>query len=240
MFKYFVLIDIKCKSTLNMRVIALNKRKLTRDNLQGNLSKFEAPMKSINKKIITIIFLLITGLSTVLAQDLITLKNNEEMKARIIRLNQKDVIFIPLNSVDTAYLLREDVKKLQYHNGITIILEETKKPEKFFDLGNDSLYLKGKEDATRCYKAYTGAFVGTLITSIFIPWGLIPAISCSATPPKTQNLGYESQQLIENPSYYNGYKTQAHKIKKKKVWGGFAIGSGITIGLIILTSALAI
>jgi len=52
------------------------------------------------------------------------------------------------------------------------------------------------------------------------------------------NLGYPDQQLIANSSYYDGYVNQAHKIKKKKVWGGFAIGSGIYIGIVAIMSVM--
>jgi len=124
------------------------------------------------KNIIALLFLLLTGFSASVAQDIITLKTGEEMKARIIKLNQKDVTFIPANSVDTAFLLREDVKKLQYQTGIIIFLTETDRPELFTDPGNDSLYIMGKNDASFYYKGYTAAAAGTLVTSIFFPWVL--------------------------------------------------------------------
>lgn len=160
------------------------------------------------------------------------------MKARIIRLNPKDVAFIPANSTDTAFLLREDVTKLQYHSGIIILLTEAEKPG--FSIGpeTDSLYTMGKNDALLYYKGYTGAAVGTLVTSIFFPWGLIPAIACSAKPPAMENLGYNNRQLMEHPGYYNGYVSEAHKIKKKKVWGGFAIGSGLFFAFALLVNVV--
>jgi len=192
------------------------------------------------KNAATLIFLILAVFSVAFAQDIITLKNGEEMKAHIIRLNRTDVTFIPVNSVDTAYLLREDVTKLHYKSGIIIFLTESETPELFPYPENDSLYILGKNDASLYYKGYTAAAAGTLVTSIFFPWGLIPAIACSSKPPSRDKLGYQNQQLIENPGYYNGYVNQAHKIKKKKVWGGFAIGSGIYIGLVAILSVMAV
>jgi len=53
-----------------------------------------------------------------------------------------------------------------------------------------------------------------------------------------ENLGYQDKKLMENHDYNMGYKEQAHKIKKKKVWNNFAIGSGVFLGLYILSGAL--
>ena len=192
------------------------------------------------KNILALIFIILTGSPAAVAQDIITLKTGEEMKARIIRLDRKDVTFIPSNGVDTAYLLREDVTKLQYRSGIIIMLAEKEMPELFIETGNDSLYILGINDASLYYKGYKGAATGTLAASIFFPWGLIPAIACSSKVPSKDNLGYPNEQLVKNSIYYEGYEKQAHKIKKKKVWGGFAIGSGIYIGLVAIMSVIAV
>ena len=105
--------------------------------------------------------------------------------------------------------------------------------------GSDSLFNLGTIDATRYYKGYKPAATGTLIASFFFPLGLIPAIACSSTTPARENLGYKDQKLMENTSYFNGYTHKAHAIKKKKVWGGFAIGSGLVIALSILMNTAA-
>ena len=190
------------------------------------------------KNTIVLFFLTYCSLSFVQAQDIITLKSGDEMKARIIKLSRTAVTFIPTNGLDTAYLLREDVIKLQYKSGITILLNETEIPELINTIESDSLFVKGMKDAKAYYKGYTGAAVGTMVTSIFFPWGLIPAIACSAKPP-AKNLGYPDQQLMANSSYRDGYVKQAHQIKKKKVWGSFAVGSGLYIGLIGVMSIVA-
>lgn len=180
-----------------------------------------------------------TGITAVTAQDIISLKSGEEVKARIIRLNPKDVTFIEENSTDTVFLYRDDISKLTYKNGIIIVLAENEMPAFTGRPADDSLFVQGQVDAGLYYKGYRPAAIGTLISSIYFPFGLIPAIACSAKAPAMENLGYRDQHLIENASYFNGYTLKAHEIKKKKVWGGFAIGSGIFIGLVILTSVAA-
>lgn len=190
-------------------------------------------------RMLLFLVLLTTGITAVTAQDIISLKSGEEVKARIIRLNTKDVTFIEENSTDTVFLYREDIAKLTYKSGIIIVLSENEMPSFIGSLADDSLFVQGQVDASMYYKGYRPAAIGTMITSIYFPFGLIPAIACSSKAPAMENLGYRDQQLMENASYYNGYTLKAHEIKKKKVWGGFAIGSGIFIGLVILTSVAA-
>ncbi len=187
-------------------------------------------------KIPTLIILIVFAISVnTKAQDIITLKSGEEIKAHIIRLNPKEVTFTLDAKPDTLSFQRDSVLKLRYNTGIVIYLTESQQPEFFFDAMNDSLYFLGAKDAKIYYRGYRLAATGTLFASFFIPWGLIPAITCSVTPPSMQSLGYQDQNLIKNPSYYKGYADKAFKIKKKKVWKNFAIGTGATLGLYIMS-----
>lgn len=194
------------------------------------------------RKIFAVLLLLFTGLSSVVAQDIITLKSGNELKARILRLNPKDVTFIPENKSDTLSMARNEITKLLYQGGTVIYLSEEERitfnNEPGSDTGSDSLYILGEKDAIRFYKGYKPAATGTLICSIFIPWGLIPAIACSSSPPKINSLDFRNNKLMENPGYYKGYTDKAFKIKKKKVWQNFAIGSGITVGCYILMAGV--
>ena len=130
------------------------------------------------------------------------------------------------------FLYRDDISKLTYKSGIIIDLTETEMPALNGGPEDDSLFVQGQADAAMYYKGYRAAAIGTMITSIYFPFGLIPAIACSSKPPAMKNLGYRDQQLMENASYFDGYTRKAHEIKKNKVWGGFAIGSGFIIGLV--------
>jgi hypothetical protein len=196
----------------------------------------------IMKKAFVLIIFIFSSLSLVTAQDIITLKSGDELKARIVRLNPKDVVFIPQNNSDTITLLRDEITMLHYQSGINIYLTENNSPALVAnnsEPGNDSLFSLGARDAGIYYTGYKAAATGTLITSFFIPWGLVPAIACSATPPSTHNLGYRNPKLMENPSYYAGYTDQAFKIKKKKVWTNFGIGTGAMIAFYIIAFAIS-
>ena len=188
-------------------------------------------------RIFVFLFLAFAGICIVSAQDVITLKSGGEMKVRIIQFNPNDITFIAENSFDTTSLLRQDITSLKYHSGIIIYLSENEIPVADSRQGTDSLYTLGVNDAKINYKGYKPAAIGTMIASLYFPFGVIPAIACSATHPANsmKNLGYKDPKLMENLSYYDGYTKTAHAIKKKKVWGGFAMGSGFVILLTILT-----
>ena len=190
------------------------------------------------KRILVLLLMLYIGFPVIMAQDIISLKSGGEMKARILSLNTKTVTFIPENSSDTAYLQRDEITSLRYGNGISVYLSENEIPSVIYAPENDSLFDLGKIDATRYYKGYKPAAITTMLASIYFPFGLIPAIACSATPPSMSHLGYKDQKLMENSSYYEGYTKTAHKIKKKKVWGGFAIGSGFILIIAVLINTV--
>ncbi len=93
-----------------------------------------------------------------------------------------------------------------------------------------------EQDATVGYRGQnsgaTWTAVVTVLTSPLI--GLIPAVSCSMTEPNVANLGITDFEKMSKPQYKKCYTEKAHKIKKKKVWQGFGIGSAIWIPIILL------
>lgn len=190
------------------------------------------------KTLILFLIVVFSGLYHAVAQDIITLKSGDELKGKIIRLNAKDVTFQPQGVNDTLSMWREEIVKLTYQNGTLIYLTEKNPTTKVSGTVNDSMYYAGVNDAASYYKGYKAASTGTLLSALVFPLNLIPAIACSATPPNDENLGYKDRKLMENPDYNLGYKEQAHKIKKKKVWKNFAIGTGAFFGLYILSGAL--
>jgi len=197
-----------------------------------------ATKEPIMKYTLVILFLVLSGISVVLAQDVIKLKSGGEIKGRILKLNTKDITFISENSFDTTHLLRIEATSLKYSSGIIIYLSEAEMPVLDNSPANDSLFMLGVTDATLNYKGYKPAAIGTMITSLYFPLGVIPAIACSATHPSMKSLGYKDPKLMENQSYYEGYTKTAHTIKKKKVWGGFAIGSGFVVLVTIVMSGI--
>jgi hypothetical protein len=108
-------------------------------------------------------------------------------------------------------------------------LYSVKKPE--------NLNIKGQIDAAKHYRRYKAAATGTLITSLVSPLiGLVPAVICSATNPKLENLGYPNEELFRQPEYYHAYTKKAKKIKQRKVWANWGIGLGVNLMVIVLVS----
>jgi hypothetical protein len=195
------------------------------------------------KNLAVLIFLWYVSLNSLVAQDIITLHTGVQLKAKILHLNAKEVTFIPENKSDTIIIARNEVNTLHYRSGITIQLSENGVlvPAMHSFTGfSDSLYQRGASDASHYYKGYRAAKIGTLIGSIYFPVGLIPAIACSYAPPKRENLDFRDENLMLNPSYFSGYTEKAHEIKRKKVWQGFAIGTGIFFGILVFSSGVAI
>lgn len=99
----------------------------------------------------------------------------------------------------------------------------------------EDLNIKGQIDAARHYKRYKGAATGTLLTSLLSPViGLIPAILCSSTYPKIENLGYPNEELFKQAAYYKAYTKKAKKIKQRKVWSNWGIGLGVNLVVILV------
>ncbi len=190
------------------------------------------------KTLSTLLFFAFISIYSAVAQDIISLKSGNDLKGKIIRLNPKDIVFIPTGVSDTIIMWRDDVVKLKYQNGTIINLADDKKISENPGTVYDSMYYAGVSDAAKYYTGYKGASTGVLVSGLIFPFNIIPAIVCSATTPDEQSLGYRDSTQMKNPAYNYGYKNQAHKIKKKKVWTNYAIGSGAMIGFSILVNAL--
>jgi len=191
------------------------------------------------RKAILILIFSVVSISYAVSQDVITLKTGKEINCKIIHLNTLDVLFMPEKSSDTISILRNEAAILKYQGNIIVYLSNNEAPSvvtEFTGSETDSLYVLGKTDANKYYKGYKPAAIGTLVSSFFVPFGLIPAIACSSTPP-VNNLGIRNERLMRSKEYYAGYTDEAFRIKKKKVWTNFGIGTGATVAyyLIIVT-----
>jgi hypothetical protein len=98
---------------------------------------------------------------------------------------------------------------------------------------------RGKADAIMNYRGKNSGAGGTAVTVVLTSplIGLIPAIACSSTEPSDENLKYTNRELMKNADYNRAYTEQAHKIKRKKIWKAFGIGSGIWLGLVLILSS---
>jgi hypothetical protein len=99
---------------------------------------------------------------------------------------------------------------------------------------NPQLYNKGMTDARKNYTDNGGTFwVGCVSVGCTPVCGLIPAIMIGDNQPKEANLGIPRSAYSEHPDYRKGYKEEAYRMKKKKVWNSYGIGSGIFLALCV-------
>jgi hypothetical protein len=178
------------------------------------------------------------------SQDTLFLKNNGIIPSLVLQINTNDIVYKKMSNLDGPDYKtnKSEVKYIKYKNGQIENIDSLYAIESNKTIANnipsstsnvyeksEQMYINGKRDAKIFYDSPTGA-VGTGITSfILLPFGLIPAIICSAVPPREKNLDYPNYDLWKNENYKAGYKHQAKKMKQKKVWAGFGIGLGAGI-----------
>ena len=131
---------------------------------------------------------------------------------------------------------------VRYENGTKDIFNDAKSKNNgnASNMTNEDIAIKGKQDATMYYKGKkSGAGWTAATTIVFSPLlGAVPAFVCSASEPSEENLNYKDDKLMKNANYNEAYVQQAHKIKKRKIWKNFGIGSAVWLGIIILAGGL--
>lgn len=168
------------------------------------------------------------------SQDVITLKSGEEIKSKILEVGKTQVKYKKFsNQMGPTFIVEQpDVLMIRYEDGsIAVNTNEKEIDEDSSALTGNDLYAQGQQDATRFYRPkFTGTF---LVTALVNPlMGLIPAITCSANPPREYNLNYPSSVKMKNPDYRLGYMRRAHRMKKGKVWGSFITGTCVYVAII--------
>lgn len=196
-------------------------------------------------------FLLLHGL---FAQDVITKNDGIEIKAKVLEIGIENVKYTKFGTDSgRVYIIAQaDIFMIKYEDGTTDLFNDsvtddiiipgddyvqTEEPlKKAASFSSGSSYENGKADAKIYYKGHKTAGTVTLISTIlFVPIGLIPAISTTSTEPSDKNLMYPNGDLMRNDlDYARGYKAGAKKVKSKKVWNNFLIGFGtaILIGIV--------
>jgi len=182
------------------------------------------------------------------SQDFIRRMNGESFYTTVIRIDKDSVLLDHGETGDSLRLMaKSEIAYIYFSNRVKMVFHEI--PAEVSDITEygDS-YSTGVADANRYYTNYKAAGTTTLITSAMFPlMGLIPAIACSSTPPSPSNLGMPPLKTTPDPSYTQGYKEAAKKIKSKKVWKNYGIGAGIgasirvayIIGVIVLISSIS-
>lgn len=177
------------------------------------------------------------------AQDTIYLHTAEAIPSQVLEITVEEVKFKKMSNLNGPIYTytKKMISKIRYENGSEEVFDNFTYYQPHEIVKTDSLaishptnmYVRGQRDASHFYTNYQGAQIGTGVTaSLAGPvMGLIPAVILSSTPPKDFNLNYPDPTLIQNHDYYIGYSTEAQRIKAKKTWKGYGIG---TLGYIVI------
>ena len=202
-------------------------------------------MKSI---FTTFILLFLCAFKSVSAQDTLVLLTGVNLKCKVVELTLTELKYKDFDNLDgpmttislsTAFMVRyqngksqvfakEGAVKTPVQQSATVMTNPT--------MSVNDMSEQGRQDARQWYKAQNSGAGWTSSTSVILTpvGGLIVGAICAGTPPKDVNLNCQNAEALRNPVYRSAYIQEAHAIKKKSVWTGLAIGSGVWLLLGLL------
>ena len=204
-------------------------------------------MKTLTKQ--TLLMIALSAIFSVKAQDIIIKKSGDEISAVILEVGISEIKYKKFETKDTTgttkaspiYVIsKSEVFMIKYENGTKDIFNQSKKEEIKDKIPSESIQdvcQKGKNDASLNYDA-SGPAGGTgIATILFSPVGLIVAIGTSSTSPSYKTLAKKAPDLKllrSNSNYKACYKSEAHRMKKRKVWSSFGIGLAVNFAVAYL------
>lgn len=158
------------------------------------------------------------------AQDTIRLRSNSQIIG-LVREIDSDFVTYSMPNQDSIYVQvsKSDVQNIRYANGSidAFSFETTNAYE-------TEAYLRGIDDAGRYYNTgpdFTKGVVDGVLTYIMYA-GVVMVIIDYRKEPKIdypRGVGFEDEPS-KNADYRKGYVEAAHKMKKRKLIGGFFTG----------------
>jgi len=186
--------------------------------------------------VITLIFLMS---QYCFAQDVITTKKGEDIFSKVVEITLSEIKYRKHDNLSGPLIsiLKSDVMLIRYENGTKDVFNQIEQQTAVSAEVDyiDNFHL-GQQDAQKYYKGYHPAANGTLATGILLSplLGLVPAFATIGDEPKEINLNYPDPKKFKNTEYKSGYKAEAYKIKKTKVWTNWGIACGVNLLLFAL------
>jgi hypothetical protein len=170
--------------------------------------------------------------------DIIIFKNGNEVKSHIIEVSNNELKYKKHDFLDgpTFVVMKSDIFMIKYKNGTKDIIniegQKDKIENNLLNKSDGEIAIQARRDADE-YFPRPGAFLAGFSSIILTPIiALIPTIIVSSSEPKESNLNFPNQELYyKNIQYQNEYRREAHKLKKKRVWGGYGLGVAINVVL---------
>jgi hypothetical protein len=169
------------------------------------------------------------------AQDTLCLLNGSKLPVRVSSLTMSHILYRDTGTTLTKEKImpKSQVRYLVYNSGRFEVMSLS-------NISPDEMnfsFRKGQQDASVNYTGRRSGAVGTGVTSFLTGGilGLVPAVICSSVRPNTLNLALSREAPVSDKSYMLGYIAAAKRIKRKKVWTGYAIGlfSGIAAYMVM-------
>lgn len=180
------------------------------------------------------------------AQDTLFFKNSNKIIVKVSEVTPTQIKYKRYDNLDGPLYssLKSEISYIIYATGLKETLEG-EQPQTAVKIPSSSseeessdglsYFEKGKSDAKIYYKHNGGSIgtgIGTVILSPLVGW--IPPLIINSFKPRERNLNMPDKNISRNKLYQAGYREQAYKIKRKKNWKAFGIGSLIYTGIYIL------
>ncbi len=184
------------------------------------------------------IILLILISTSVFSQDYIILHSGQELKVKILDFHETTVSYRLFDDMagETFMIEKTNILLIKYQDGSTIVLRDVKNN---IDTTNIKVFLNTDikaiaiKDAKENYKTSTSAIGVGCCTATCSPIGLPAAAIVASQSPKAQNLNIP-KEYENNSEYISYYSQEAHRIKRKKILIGTAIGLPVNILLFVM------
>ena len=192
------------------------------------------------------LFLSFYFLGIVHSQDLIIMRTEGEIIAKVREINRNHILYNTYENQDAEpiKLAKNKIELIVYEDGMKqyFALQEGVADTIRIDVDMDNplvAYQQGVEDA-KVYFNKNGAMWGTFGASLLFPFvglisGSLTGVVLAAIPPDIDVGDVPNPQVfLASEEYAKGYRNQAHKNKVLKVLKGFAMGVGAQIVMIVI------
>lgn len=178
-------------------------------------------------------------------QDIITKKNGKTIPSKVLKVNPGTIEYKSFrNQQGPTYRLDvADISHITYQNGTidsfavaSTQMNQATEPEHPVNSESQDITLaeQGTRDAVTYYKGYKGARGAALGVSLYASpiYGIIPTLIAVNTKPRNTFQYMPNPDLMIKEEYQKAYNEKAYQIKKRKVWEGYGIATGIYATLI--------
>ena len=189
------------------------------------------------------------ALSNAKAQDsIIFLNGNTKKVAKVIKVENKEITFIPLNKKKERSISINKVFSVNSGGKENVIYRQDSVIEYFMTIEQMRMFIKGEQTAIEKYKSPLSFIVGfgfgasgglvipTFATLAFIP----PAVGTFAVYLPTPDVkeAQVSEELLKNPEFVNGYQSKVRTKRLKKYFYGSSAGFGSVLLFLLINGSL--